>query len=184
MVTYSRIISGSRLPYILTKMSYIRTFALLAAALGNCASLRAQQADMVLIHGTVLTVDAKDTVAQALAIRRGGIVAVGTDAQIMKLAGKTTRIVDLHGRTATPGMIDTHSHYTEAGAEDLYFPSSVDNISPRSFSACLPARIEQVRARAAPRAPILQPTRPSVNSPTRRLPRRRGSAEMAGSSRL
>jgi predicted amidohydrolase YtcJ len=105
-------------------MSYIRTFTLLAAALGNCASLRAQQADMVLIHGTVLTVDAKDTVAQALAIRRGGIVAVGTDAQIMKLAGKTTRIVDLHGRTATPGMIDTHSHYTKLAPRTCTLSSS------------------------------------------------------------
>ena len=108
-------------------MSYIRTFALLAAALRNCAALRAQQADMVLVHGTVLTVDAKDTVAQALAIRGGEIVAVGTDAQIMKLAGKTTHIVDLHGRTATPGMIDTHSHYTEAGSEDLYFMARRSN---------------------------------------------------------
>ena len=141
MVTYSRIISGSRLPYILAKMSYIRTFALLAAALGNCASLRAQQADMVLIHGTVLTVDAKDTVAQALAIRRGGIVAVGTDAQIMKLAGKTTRIVDLHGRTATPGMIDTHSHYTEAGAEDLYFIKLNDATSVADIVARVKERV-------------------------------------------
>ena len=122
-------------------MSYIRTFALLAAALGNCASLRAQQADMVLIHGTVLTVDAKDTVAQALAIRRGGIVAVGTDAQIMKLAGKTTRIVDLHGRTATPGMIDTHSHYTEAGAEDLYFIKLNDATSVADIVARVKERV-------------------------------------------
>jgi predicted amidohydrolase YtcJ len=37
----------------------------------------------------------------------------------MKLVGANTRVVDLHGRTATPGMIDTHSHYAEAGAEDL-----------------------------------------------------------------
>jgi len=135
------LISGSRLPYILAKMSYIRTFALLAAALGNCASLRAQQADMVLIHGTVLTVDAKDTVAQALAIRRGGIVAVGTDAQIMKLAGKTTRIVDLHGRTATPGMIDTHSHYTEAGAEDLYLIKLNDATSVADIVARVKERV-------------------------------------------
>lgn len=101
-------------------MPRIHTFALLLAAIGPVASLYAQQADMVLVHGTVLTVDSKDTVAQAIAIRSGGIIAVGTDAQIMKLTGKTTRIVDLHGRTATPGMIDTHSHYAEAGAEDLY----------------------------------------------------------------
>ena len=71
------------------------------------------------MHGTVLTVDAKDSVAQGIAVRGGRIVAVGTDAQVMRLAGAKTRVIDLHGRTATPGMIDTHSHYAEAGAEDL-----------------------------------------------------------------
>ncbi|MFZ0289257.1 MAG: amidohydrolase [Candidatus Sulfotelmatobacter sp.] len=75
---------------------------------------------MVLVHGTVLTVDAKDSVAQAIAVREGRIVAVGTDAQVMKLAGAKTCVVDLHGRTATPGMIDTHSHYAEAGVDDLF----------------------------------------------------------------
>jgi len=123
-------------------MLHIRTFALLTAALGQCALLYAQQADTVLIHGTILTVDAKDSVAQALAIRGGGIIAVGTDAQIMKLAGKTTRIVDLHGRTATPGMIDTHSHYAEAGAEDLYLIKLDDATS-------IPEIVARVKARVA-----------------------------------
>jgi predicted amidohydrolase YtcJ len=75
---------------------------------------------MVLVHGTALTMDARDSVAQAIAVRDGKIVAVGTDPQVMKLAGAKTRVVDLHGRTMTPGMIDTHSHYAEAGAEDLF----------------------------------------------------------------
>ena len=70
---------------------------------------------MVLVHGTVLTVDAKDSVAQAIAVRDGSIVAVGTDAQVMKLVGAKTCVLDMHGRTATPGMIDTHSHYAEGG---------------------------------------------------------------------
>ncbi len=73
----------------------------------------------MLVHGTVLTVDDEDSVAQALAVRDGRIVEVGTDAQVMTLVGAKTRVVDLHGRTATPGMIDTHSHYAEAGAEDV-----------------------------------------------------------------
>ncbi len=97
---------------------------------------------MVLLHGTVLTIDARDSVAQAIAIRSGGILAVGTDAQILKLAGKTTRIVDLHGRTATPGMIDTHSHYAEAGAEDLYLIKLDD-------AAGIPDIVARVKARVA-----------------------------------
>ncbi|MDP9040031.1 MAG: amidohydrolase [Acidobacteriota bacterium] len=123
-------------------MPSIRTVILLAAGLGGCASSLAQQADMVLLHGTVLTIDARDSVAQAIAIRSGGILAVGTDAQILKLAGKTTRIVDLHGRTATPGMIDTHSHYAEAGAEDLYLIKLDD-------AAGIPDIVARVKARVA-----------------------------------
>ena len=127
-------------------MSPIRTLALLTVALGVCASLRSQQADMVLVHGTILTVDAKDSVAQALAVRNGGIIAVGTDAQIMKLAGKTTRVIDLHGRTATPGMIDTHSHYAEAGAEDL----SLIKLDDATSIANIVARVKERVATAKP----------------------------------
>ena len=116
-------------------------FFLLAAVLGKCALLFAQQADTVLLHGTILTVDAKDSVAQALAIRAGEIVAVGTDARMMKLVGKTTRIVDLHGRTATPGMIDSHSHYAEAGAEDLYLIKLDDAASIADIVARVKARV-------------------------------------------
>jgi len=93
---------------------------LLGTALCCPPFMRCQQADMVLVHGTVLTVDTKDSVAQAIAIRDGRIVAIGTDAQVMKLVSAKTRIVDMHGRTATPGMIDTHSHYAEAGTRDLF----------------------------------------------------------------
>jgi predicted amidohydrolase YtcJ len=100
----------------------LKTLALLflSTAIFPPALLLPQQADMVLVHGTVLTVDAGDSVVQAIAVRDGRIVAAGSDAEVMKLAGARTRIVDLHGRTVTPGMIDTHSHYSEAGAEDLF----------------------------------------------------------------
>jgi predicted amidohydrolase YtcJ len=94
--------------------------ALLTSAILRPSLLLSQQADLVLVHGTALTEDASDSVAQAIAVRDGRIVTVGTDAQVMKLAGARTRVIDLHGRTATPGMIDTHSHYAEAGAEDLF----------------------------------------------------------------
>jgi hypothetical protein len=101
-------------------MRRILAVILLGPAILCPTMLLSQQADMVLVHGTALTVDARDSVAQAIAVRDGRIVAVGTDAQVMKLAGAKTRVVDLHGRTVTPGMIDTHSHYAEAGAEDLF----------------------------------------------------------------
>jgi predicted amidohydrolase YtcJ len=75
---------------------------------------------LILVHGRILTVDAHDSTARALAIRDGKIIAVGTDEEISRLADATTRRIDLHGRTATPGLIDSHAHIAAAGVEELY----------------------------------------------------------------
>ena len=77
-------------------------------------------AQLVMVHGKVITVDAKDSIAQAVAIRDGKILKVGTDAEVMALAGKDTQIIDLNGRTATPGLIDTHAHISGGGFSDLF----------------------------------------------------------------
>ncbi len=71
-------------------------------------------ADVVLINGRVLTVDDSDSVAQAVAIANGRITAVGTTDQIRTRVGPRTEVVDLHGRAVTPGLIDTHVHFSEA----------------------------------------------------------------------
>jgi predicted amidohydrolase YtcJ len=75
---------------------------------------------LILFHGRVLTVDARDSVVEALAIRDGKIVAIGTDREILRLADAATKRIDLHGRTATPGLIDSHAHIADAGVEQLY----------------------------------------------------------------
>ena len=118
----------------------------MAVALCLGISLDAQQADLVLVHGSVLTVDAKDSIAQAVAVRGGRIVAVGTDAWVMRLVGPKTRVIDLHGRAATPGMIDTHSHYAEAGAEDL----SLAKLDDASSVAEIVGRIQKRVVAAKP----------------------------------
>jgi predicted amidohydrolase YtcJ len=127
-------------------MPCVQSVVLLAVAVCCSASLYSQQADLVLVHGTVLTVDAKDSVAQGIAVRAGRIAAVGTDAQIMKLVGSKTRVVDLHGRSATPGMIDTHSHYAEAGAEDLWLV----NLDDATSIAEIAGRVQKRVAAAKP----------------------------------
>ncbi len=88
-----------------------------ALALG-CAGLAAwadEPADRILVGGRVLTVDAADRVAEALAIRDGRILAVGTSREIERLAGPATERIDLAGRTATPGLIDAHAHFSSGG---------------------------------------------------------------------
>jgi len=72
-------------------------------------------ADMVLVNGKIITVDAKDTIAQAVAIKGGLIQAIGTSEEIRTRAGAATRIVDLKGKAVTPGLIDSHCHLQVMG---------------------------------------------------------------------
>src|ERR1700747_2607528 len=102
------------------------------------------KADLILIHGHILTVDAKDSVAQAIAIRNGVIVKVGSDAAVLEFAGKAPnlRVIDLQGHTATPGLIDTHHPIAERGASELYNVQLSDATS-------VPEVVARVKAKAA-----------------------------------
>ena len=84
--------------------------------------------DLALINGKVLTVDAKDSVAQAIAIRNGKIIAVGSSRNIGRLVGGRTRVIDLSGRTVTPGLIDTHGHFADGGVNELYHVNLSDAV--------------------------------------------------------
>jgi predicted amidohydrolase YtcJ len=77
---------------------------------------KSDSGDLILINGKIITVDEKDSIAQALAIHNGKILAVGTNEEIRKIAGKDARVIDLQGRTATPGLIDAHCHFDETAA--------------------------------------------------------------------
>src|SRR5450755_1229672 len=63
-----------------------------------------QQADLLLLHGHILTVDSHDTVAQAIAMRGNTILKTGTDAEIQALAGPNAKVIDLKGATAPPAL--------------------------------------------------------------------------------
>ena len=67
-------------------------------------------ADAVYHNGKVLTVDERFSIAQALAVRDGKVMAVGSNAEIINLAGPKTVRLDLKGKSIVPGFIDTHSH--------------------------------------------------------------------------
>src|SRR5712671_6600801 len=93
----------------------IRLMAILAAACVAAGAAHAQSPDAILLNGKIVTLDAKSSVVQALAIRDGRIVAVGGNDEIKKLAGPDTRTVDVAGRTVIPGLIDSHIHALRAG---------------------------------------------------------------------
>ncbi len=72
-------------------------------------------ADLVLTGGRISTMDAARNVAQAVAVREGRIVAVGSDATVTQWIGSRTRVIDLRGRSVTPGFGDAHVHPVGAG---------------------------------------------------------------------
>ena len=101
------------------EIGLIYSVALVTLLLLGQERATAQNADMVLHNGKVLTVDDDFATAEAVAIQGERIQAVGSDAEILPLAGPGTQVVDLKGRTVIPGLIDTHSHI-HSYAERVY----------------------------------------------------------------
>jgi predicted amidohydrolase YtcJ len=73
------------------------------------------RADLIFTNGIVHTVDASNTLAEAVAVSDGRILEVGSNASVAATAGPATRRVDLAGRTLTPGFIDAHHHFAGVG---------------------------------------------------------------------
>ncbi len=90
-------------------------------------------ADLVLRAGRVVAPDSPHGVAEAIAIRRGVIIAIGSNADIDGLRGSSTRVVDLAGRRALPAFGDAHVHAVSAGLESL----RCDLLGLRSRRECL-----------------------------------------------
>lgn len=125
----------------------VRAFLLLSLAGSQPLFSQVSKADLVLIHGHILTVDANDSVAQALAIEHGVIVEVGTDAEVLAFARKRPglRVIDLQGHTATPGLIDTHAHIAEGGVNELYRVQLSDAASIQDIVDRVKAKIAQAK---------------------------------------
>ena len=76
-------------------------------------------ADLVLTNGKVVTVEEGAPNAQAVAVRGSRIVAVGSSAEIKKLVGPKTQVIDVQGQLVIPGFIEGHGHFTGIGAAEL-----------------------------------------------------------------
>src|SRR5262245_23699517 len=111
----------------------------------------ADQADAIWLGGTIYTVDAKFSKAEALAVRDGKILAADTTAEVKKLAGPATRIHQLEGRCVTPGLIDCHGHLASLGS---YSAGWLDLHDARSFGEVV-GRVREAAAKARPGEGIL-----------------------------
>jgi predicted amidohydrolase YtcJ len=96
-------------------------FRILILLLGT-SSLFAADADLILHNGKIVTVDSDFSVRQAVAVKAGKIVAVGTSQQILAERGPHTRVIDLHGRMVLPGLFDSHVHVLSAGLSEFRAP--------------------------------------------------------------
>lgn len=72
-------------------------------------------ADLIIINGTVATVDSANTIAEAIAIKDGKILFVGTNSEVNSYKGDSTKIIDADGNFVMPGFIDSHAHFLGLG---------------------------------------------------------------------
>ncbi len=80
------------------------------------------KADLIIHNGKIVTADSESRIFEAMAVKGDRILAVGTGNAISDLAGPTTEMVDLHGKTVLPGLIDSHSHPPAAAMYEFDHP--------------------------------------------------------------
>ena len=68
------------------------------------------KADILFLNGKIITIDSKETIAEAVAIKGKKILKVGNRIELEKLIYENTQVIDLHGKTMLPGFIDSHTH--------------------------------------------------------------------------
>ena len=106
------------------------------------AALYAPPADLALVGGKVITVNPRNDVVEAVAIKGNVIAAVGSRAEVEPFIGPQTRVIELQGRSVTPGFIENHIHMINA-----YDRLSWLNVLPEAVSS-----IEDIKALVAERA--------------------------------
>ncbi len=112
--------------------------ALLAAPV-----LHAQDADVILTNGRFWTGDSTRAYVTAVAIRNERFLAIGSPADVERHRSAATRVIDLGGRFATPGFIDNHTHFNQAGGL-LLGVNLLDVAEPRAFAERVKAARERL----------------------------------------
>jgi hypothetical protein len=107
-------------------MIQVVAFSLIAfSALWSPFEETPETPETIFLGGTIVTLDDANPVAEALAVSKGRIVAVGKRNDVLKAKGPSTRIFDLQGKALTPGFIDAHGHLMNVGVQ-----ASVANLLP------------------------------------------------------
>ncbi len=125
-------------------MKYIYFLALMGLLLVSCNSKKAEPADLVFTNGIVYTVDEANPTSEAVAVKNGLILAVGTTVEISEYIGDQTEVIDLQGKTMTPGLIESHAHLMGIGYNklelDLMYVKTYDELVEKVAEAVAKAK--------------------------------------------
>ncbi|HEY3258513.1 MAG TPA: amidohydrolase [Gemmatimonadaceae bacterium] len=127
---------------IISLKSLVVVALVAGSAEGQSPLPRRPAADLIVIDANIHTVDNARPMASALAVRRGRIVFVGSDAEARTLADGGTRVIDLHGRTVIPGMVDAHAHLSGLAAS----LRNVQLAGSRTYEEVIRRVVERARA--------------------------------------
>lgn len=119
-------------------LALITTLALASAQKNN------NSADLVFKNGNIYTANERQPRAEAIAVRKDRIIFVGSNRDAQKYVGKTTRVVDLNGKTLLPGMTDAHHHLSGVGFREMTL--NLEGVtSLEDFLAKVKARVDQTQ---------------------------------------
>src|SRR5690349_263689 len=118
---------------------------IVAVTLFISCSDKKEPAELIITNGKIYTANDQQPTAEAVAITNGKIVAVGSKGQINDYKGDNTEVIDLEGKTMTPGFIEGHGHIMGVGYNEL----NLDLMSVKSYEQ-LVAKVKEAVAKAEP----------------------------------
>jgi predicted amidohydrolase YtcJ len=116
----------------------------LCVAQGCASSSPAESADIVFKNGKIYTVNEKQPQAEAIAVKQGKIIFVGSNADAAKYEGGNAKVIDLSGKTVLPGLTDAHVHLSGVGAREMNL-NLEGTRSLDDFLAKVKARVDQAK---------------------------------------
>ncbi len=89
---------------------------------GGTATVASETADLLLVHGKIITVDEAFSIQSGMAIKGDRILALGTESSLQPYRDGNTQVIDLHGKAVMPGLIDSHGHPAAAAVTEFDHP--------------------------------------------------------------
>ncbi|WP_439487701.1 amidohydrolase [Algoriphagus sp.] len=126
-------------------MKVFYLLGILGLFLISCSSEKGEPADLIFTNGIIYTVNESQPTAEAVAVKNGMILAVGTAEEIEIHKAENTEVIDLQGNTMTPGIIESHAHLMGIGYNKL----ELDLMYVKSYEE-LVEKVEEAIAKAKP----------------------------------